>query len=134
MQPVDPSHQLQVGRADRAGQVVHRASADARQLGLARDGEVVIRVEHRFALSNPVLVSAPSKKSFSNVSWPILGCSGTRSTGSWASAAPPPKASAACSSSLLLPVGDLVGVRAEMLGQFGQGAVFTQGKPRPLAP
>jgi hypothetical protein len=29
-------------------------------------------VNHRFALSNPALVSAPSKKSFSRVSSPIL--------------------------------------------------------------
>ena len=36
MRPVDPSHQLQVGRADRAGQVVHGAAAHAQQLGLAR--------------------------------------------------------------------------------------------------
>ena len=27
---------------------------------------------------------------------------------------------------LPLPVGDLVGMQAEMLGQFGQGSVFTQ--------
>ena len=32
-------------------------------------------VDHRFALSNPALVSAPSKKSFSSVSSPILACS-----------------------------------------------------------
>jgi hypothetical protein len=29
----------------------------------------------RFALSNPTLMSAPSKKSFSNVSSPIFACS-----------------------------------------------------------
>jgi len=35
----------------------------------------VLTVDHRFALSNPALVSAPSKKSFSSVSSPILACS-----------------------------------------------------------
>ena len=33
--------------------------------------ETVLTVDHRFALSNPALVSAPSKKSFSSVSSPI---------------------------------------------------------------
>ncbi len=45
MQPIDAAHQLQVGRADRAGQVVHRASAHAQQLGLACDGEVVVTLD-----------------------------------------------------------------------------------------
>jgi hypothetical protein len=34
----------------------------------------VLTVDHRFALSNPALVSAPSKKSFSSVNSPILAC------------------------------------------------------------
>ena len=42
-------------------------------LGLARDGKLVVSVDHRFALSNPALVSAPSKKSFSSVNCPDLG-------------------------------------------------------------
>jgi hypothetical protein len=42
----------------------------------------VVTVNHRFALSNPALVSALSKKSFSSVNWPILACSGARLTGS----------------------------------------------------
>ena len=36
------------------------------------DGKIVIAVDHRFALSMPALVSAPSKKSFSSASSPIL--------------------------------------------------------------
>jgi hypothetical protein len=35
----------------------------------------VLTVDHRFALSNPALLSALSKKSFSSVSSPILACS-----------------------------------------------------------
>jgi len=33
----------------------------------------VFALDHRFALSIPALLSAPSKKSFSSVSSPILG-------------------------------------------------------------
>jgi hypothetical protein len=40
----------------------------------------VVRVNHFLALSKPALVSAVSKKSFSNASWPILACSRSRST------------------------------------------------------
>ena len=68
VQLVDLEHQRQIGRADRPGQVIHRAPAHAQQPGLARDGELMVTVDHRFALSNPALVSAPSKKSFSSVS------------------------------------------------------------------
>ena len=49
-----------------------RAPADAERLGLPGDRQVVLTVDHRLALSNPALVSAPSKKSFSRVSSPIL--------------------------------------------------------------
>jgi len=49
-------------------------------LGLLRDRQIVLTVDHRFALSNPALVSAPSKKSFSSVSSPILACSDFTST------------------------------------------------------
>ena len=66
VQLVELAHQRQIGRADRLRQVVDRASADVEQLGLARDGQFVITVDHGFALSNPALVSALSKKSFSS--------------------------------------------------------------------
>ena len=73
VQVVDPAHQRQIGRADRLGQVVDRPPADVEQAGLACDAEFVVTVDHGFALSNPALVSACSKKSFSIVIWPILG-------------------------------------------------------------
>src|ERR1700754_3852693 len=38
-------------------------------------------VNQRFALSNPALVSAPLKKSFSRLSWPIFACRVFTSTG-----------------------------------------------------
>src|SRR5688500_11904994 len=80
MQPVEPSHDREVGVRHRPRQVVDAAAADAQNLGLPRDRQVVFAVDHRFALSNPALVSAPSKKSFSSVSSPILACSDFTST------------------------------------------------------
>src|SRR6266702_5026092 len=75
MQPVETPHDLQVGRRHRTWQVVDTATADAQNVGLLCDRQIVLTVDHRFSLSNPALVSAPSKKSFSSVSSPILACS-----------------------------------------------------------
>src|SRR6202161_4573280 len=80
MQPVETPHDFQVGRRHRARQVVDAAAADAQNLRLLADRKIVLTVDHRFALSNPALVSAPSKKSFSSVSSPILACSNFTST------------------------------------------------------
>ena len=38
------------------------AAADAQKLSLLADRRIVRAIDHRFALSNPALVSAPSKK------------------------------------------------------------------------
>src|ERR1700692_1925718 len=65
MQFVDPPHDAQVFGRDRTGLVIDRAPADAQNLRLAGNRENVRSVDHRFALSKPALVSAPSKKSFS---------------------------------------------------------------------
>ena len=62
MQPVDTPHHFQVGRRHRARQVVDAAAADAQNFRLPSDRQIVLTVDHRFALSNPALVSAPSKK------------------------------------------------------------------------
>ena len=51
----------------RALWLVDAAAADAQNLSLLADRQIVRAVDHRFALSNPALVSAPSKKSFSSV-------------------------------------------------------------------
>jgi hypothetical protein len=47
-------------------------TADVQNLRLAGNREIVRPVDHRFALSKPALVSAPSKKSFSSASSPIF--------------------------------------------------------------
>ena len=62
MQPVETPHDRQVGRRHRPWQVVDAATADAQNLRLLGDRQIVLTVDHRFALSNPALVSAPSKK------------------------------------------------------------------------
>ena len=66
VQLVDAAHQVQLGRAGRARQADHRTAADAQLLGLTRDGQSVVAVDHGFALSNPALASAwavPTKTS-----------------------------------------------------------------------
>ena len=80
MQPVDLAHEFEIGRRHRARQVIHRAARKAGGLGLFRDAQRMITVDHRFALSNPALVSAPSKKSFSSVNSPIFACKLFKST------------------------------------------------------
>src|ERR1700733_686227 len=68
MQLVDAAHQREVLGGHRLGLVIDAAAADVQDLGLADDGKVVGAVDHRFALSMPALMSAPSKKSFSSAS------------------------------------------------------------------
>jgi hypothetical protein len=43
-------------------EVIDAAAADVQGFRLSRDRQLVRAVDHRFALSNPPLVSAPSKK------------------------------------------------------------------------
>jgi hypothetical protein len=45
-----------------ARQVIDAAPADPQNFSLPGDRQIVLTVDHRFALSNPALVSAPSKK------------------------------------------------------------------------
>src|SRR3954465_8210144 len=90
MQPVETPHDGKVALRHRTWQVVDAATADAQNLRLPSDRQIVLTVDHRFALSNPALVSAPSKKSFSNVSSPILACSDFTSTAGWAATLPLP--------------------------------------------
>ena len=76
--PVETSHDRKVGFwASDAVQVVNAAAADTQRLGLAGDRQIVFAVNHRFALSRPALLSAPSKKSFSSVSSPITAWEAT---------------------------------------------------------
>src|SRR5712691_8617001 len=101
MQPVETSHNLQVARRYQTWQIIDTATADAQNPRLLCDRQIVFTVDHRFALSNPALLSAPSKKSFSSVSSPILAWSDFKSTAGCAAPLPPPgpKTSAAPSSS-----------------------------------
>src|SRR5213596_772883 len=62
MQPVETPHDLEVGGRYRARQVIDAAPADLQNFRLSCDRQIVLTVDHRFALSNPALVSAPSKK------------------------------------------------------------------------
>ena len=62
MQPGETTHDREVGFRHRTWQVVDAATADVQNFRLLRDCQVVLTVDHRFALSNPALVSAPSKK------------------------------------------------------------------------
>src|SRR3954454_9109357 len=89
MQLVDPTHDGEVGYRYRAWQVIDAAAADLANLRLFDDRQIVLAVDHRFALSKPALVSAPSKKSFSSVSAPILACSDFTSTAGSAGGPPP---------------------------------------------
>src|SRR5216110_1614258 len=100
MQPVEPLHDREVGRRHRARQIINAAAADLQNFRLLGDRQIVLTVDHRFALSNPALVSAPSKKSFSSVSSPILACSDFTSTaGVIGAVLPTPNTSAAPPSS-----------------------------------
>src|SRR4051812_9842025 len=90
MQPVETPHDGEVGVRHRPRHIVDAATADSQNLRLLGDRQIVFTVDHRFALSNPALVSAPSKKSFSSVSSPILACSDFTSIAGAAVALPPP--------------------------------------------
>jgi hypothetical protein len=72
MQFVDAAHQREVLGRHRPRLVVDAAAADVQNLDLTDDRKVVVAVDHRFTLSMPALMSAPSKKSFSSANSPIL--------------------------------------------------------------
>src|SRR5262249_8325607 len=76
-------------RRHRARQVINRAACDADGFGLLGDTQLVITGNHRLAVSNPALLSAPSK-SFSKVNPPIWACSAFTSIGGAAAAVPVP--------------------------------------------
>src|SRR6266545_4750177 len=90
MQPVETPHHFQIARRHRPWQIIDAATADAQSRRLLGDRQIVLTVDHRFALSNPALSSAPSKKSFSSVSSPILACSAFTSMAGFAAPLPPP--------------------------------------------
>jgi hypothetical protein len=62
MQPVETPHDCEVGFRHWARQIVDATTADAQNVSLPGDRQIVLTVDHRFAFSNPALLSAPSKK------------------------------------------------------------------------
>ena len=62
MQSVQTPHDRKIGSRHRPRQVINAATADVQNLRLLGNRQIVFTVDHRFALSNPALVSAPSKK------------------------------------------------------------------------
>ena len=66
---------LEVIFANRAQFLVQAAQADLQQLSLLVQAQALVTVRHFLVLGNrPALSSAPSKKSFSSVNWPIFAC------------------------------------------------------------
>src|ERR1700688_2721551 len=107
MQLVETTHHFQIGVRHRTWQIVNAATADVQNFRLFGDRQIVLTVNHRFALSNPALVSAPSKKSFSSVSSPILACSDFTSTaGAAVAGLPAPNTSEAPPSSWAFRLGE----------------------------
>jgi hypothetical protein len=53
LQPVEMPHDGKIGLRHRPRQVVDAAAADAKNLGLLGNRQIVTAVDHRFALSNP---------------------------------------------------------------------------------
>jgi hypothetical protein len=62
MQLIHAPHQRKIGSRDQTRFVVETATADTQRGRLLRQRKPVIAVDQRFALSNPALLSAPSKK------------------------------------------------------------------------
>ncbi len=67
VQFVDPPHGGEIGGRHRARFVIEAAAAKPEHPRLACQRQLMVPVDHRFALSRPALPSAPAKKSFSNV-------------------------------------------------------------------
>jgi hypothetical protein len=97
-------------------------------------------IDHRFALNMPALMSAPSKKSFSSASTPILGSSPRTSLGvkhfqihRWRNARSLGSEKPGRSfEQLRLPGRDLVGMHIENLRQFRQRLLALQRGQRHL--
>jgi hypothetical protein len=78
VQPIELLHDLEVGWRYQPRQIINAASADFQNLCLLGDRQIVLTVDHRFALSNPALVSAPSKKLSAALRAPLWDRNGLR--------------------------------------------------------
>ncbi len=76
VQYVHATHQHQIITADLFGSIVDAAAAYANQFGLPFDQKYMPAVDYRFALINPTLVSALSRKIVFQRQLPNLGMHG----------------------------------------------------------
>ncbi|MBG6076214.1 hypothetical protein IWX85_002044 [Polaromonas sp. CG_9.11] len=83
-------------------------------------------IDHRFALSKPILVSAPSKKSFSIRQLIDPGVQRLQIDHRLGAAMIAPKPVGCPLEKLILQVADLVGVNVKLLRQLGQHFVALQ--------
>ena len=115
VQLIEAPHDREVGGRHGARQIINAAAADLQNVRLLGDRQIVLAVDHRFALSNPALVSAPSNQ-LPDLGMQRLYIDRGRDR-RWA-----PRAEHVGSPALKLgfPGGDLIGVDVEMLGQLGQ--------------
>src|ERR1019366_9382811 len=65
---------LQIRLRDSYGLVIKRCTRELQKLGLTREAQSVVGVDHRLALDPGARPSAPAKKSFSSASCPIFAC------------------------------------------------------------
>src|SRR5260370_3572744 len=72
VQPIETPHDRGIGFRHQPWQVVDAATTDVQSLCLLIYRQIVCTVEHRLELSNPALLGAPSKYTFSCFSSPIL--------------------------------------------------------------
>src|SRR5450755_3810700 len=79
MQFVHDPHQIQVRLRNRCSFIIQATARDIQQLRLLRLWQLVLRVDHRFALGPSMRSSAPDKKSISSACLPIFACSALRS-------------------------------------------------------
>ncbi len=128
MQPVQTPHDREVGIRHRPRQVVDAAAADVQSFRLVGDRQIVLTVDHRFALSNPALLSALSKivlqRQFADLGVQRLHVEGGL-------AGPTPAAWAehigSAAFELCLPRRDLIGMDVELLGKLRNRSIALDG-------
>ena len=75
MHLVNPAPQPYIRFCNRLRLIVGRGPRERQDVALPNDWQCVGSIDHRLALSNPALVSAPSQQSCSSVSCPFVACS-----------------------------------------------------------
>lgn len=71
MQCVDPTNHSQIVVGHRLGQVVDVRTRDAHELGLALDRQLMVAIDHFFAVASPMRPSAPAKNHIAARTAPI---------------------------------------------------------------